>query len=137
MKKVKIVILNSLKAMKVILLAFFLANIASAFLEYFIPESIVYAILGENVFLSILIATIAGVLLPLPRYATYPLASALFKRGASIGAVSSLIWGEVILGSLDRDYLEIKYFGWRAFLARLLLVTFFVTLGGFAIEVLL
>src|SRR4030042_6499520 len=98
MSKVEIIFRNSLKALKVILPILLLANIASVFLEHYIPENIVYAILGENVFLAIPIASIVGVLAPLPRYATYPLASALFNKGASIGAISSLIWGEVILG---------------------------------------
>ena len=137
MSKVKIIFHNSLKAMKVILPIFFLANIASVFLKHFIPENIVYSFLGENIFLSIPFATIVGVLIPLPRYATYPLASVLFEMGACIGSVCSLIWGEVILGSLDRDVIEIKYFGWRSFLARLFLSILFATLGGFALEVLL
>jgi uncharacterized membrane protein YraQ (UPF0718 family) len=137
MSKVKLIAQNSFKVMKTLIPLFFLANIASVFLEYFIPEGLVYSILGENVWVSIPLATLLGVLAPLPRYATYPLASTLFRMGASIGAVSSLIWGEVILGSLDRDVIEFKYFGWRSFVARLLLSIGFTILGGFAVEVLL
>ena len=123
--------------MKTLIPIFLLANIASVFLEHYIPKDIVHSILGENRFVSILLATILGVLAPLPRYATYPLASTLFNMGASLGATSSLIWGEVILGSLDRDVLEFKYFGWRAFVARLLLSIVFTVIGGLALELLL
>lgn len=136
-EKATLIARNSVKAMRTIVPLFFLANIASVFLEHYMPRDLVYAILGENVWVAIPLATILGVLAPLPRYATYPLASTLFRMGASIGAVSSLIWGEVILGSLDRDILEFKYFGWRSFVARLLLSIVFTILGGFAVEVLL
>jgi len=61
----------------------------------------------------------------------------LFMKGASIGVIFALISGEVIFGSLDRDIMELKYFGLKSFLTRLVLCTIFVIVGGFLIEVLL
>jgi len=136
-KKVAYVLVDSLKEMKTIIPAFFIATLIGVILEIYLPIEIAYAVLRGNPFLSILIATIIGIILPIPRYATYPIAFSLFQKGASIGVVFALISGEVIIGSPDRDVMEFKYFGWKAFTSRLVLCTAFIVVGGFVAEVLL
>ena len=136
-EKVVYVFIDSLKEMKTIIPAFFIATLIGVTLEFYLPEEIALAVLGKNPFLSIPLATFIGIVLPIPRYATYPIAFSLFRRGASIGTIFALISGEVILGAPDRDVMEFKYFGWKAFISRLVLCTAFVTLGGFVAEVLL
>jgi hypothetical protein len=135
--KVLYILRDSLKEMKTIIPAFFIATLIGVTLEFYLPEEIAFVVLGQNPFLSIPLATVIGIILPIPRYATYPIALSLFKKGASIGTIFALISGEVILGSPDRDILEFKYFGWKAFLSRLILSTAFVMAGGLVAEALL
>ena len=136
-KKVAYIFADSLKEMKTIIPAFFIATLIGVTLEFYLPEEIAFTVLGKNPFLSIPLATVIGIVLPIPRYATYPIAFSLFQKGASIGTIFALISGEVILGSPDRDVMEFKYFGWKAFVLRLILCTAFVTVGSFVAEVLL
>jgi len=123
--------------MRTIFPAFFIATLAGVMLEFFVPASIVYAVLGENPFLSIVLATILGIILPIPRYATYPIAFSLLQKGASIGTIFALISGEVIIGSPDRDVMEFKYFGWKSFVVRGTLCMLFVIVGSLIVEALL
>jgi uncharacterized membrane protein YraQ (UPF0718 family) len=136
-KKVAYVLVDSLKEMKMIIPAFFIATLIGVTLEIYLPVEITNAVLRDNPFLSIPLATIIGIILPIPRYATYPIAFSLSQKGASIGVIFALISGEVIIGSPDRDVMEFKYFGWKAFILRLTLCTAFVVVGGFVAEVLL
>jgi uncharacterized membrane protein YraQ (UPF0718 family) len=119
-----------------ILPLFALAVLVSTALELFVPRDWVYSILGHNLLLAIPVAAIAGILLPIPRYATYPIALALYQKGAALSVVYALIAGEVILGSLERDIMEFRFFGWRSYALRTVLCTLFVILTGFALEVL-
>lgn len=136
-KQIKEIYRNSLKEMKTIFPLFFIAVLISVLLELYIPDQIITSLLGKNLLLAIPLATVIGIVLPIPRYATYPIAFTLFMKGASIGVIFALISGEVIFGSLDRDIMELKYFGLKSFLTRLVLCTIFVIVGGFLIEVLL
>lgn len=137
MGKVKEICLNSLKDMRRIFPAFFLATLASVILELFVPEDILYTVLGKNLFLSIVLATVLGIILPIPRYATYPIAFTLLRKGASLGVIFALISGEVIIGSPDRDVMEFKYFGWKSFVFRGILCTIFVIIGSLIVEAIL
>ena len=137
MRKVREIALGSLKEMKRIFPVFFIATLISVIIEIYIPTEITRTILGKNSLLSIPLATIIGIILPIPRYATYPIAFSLFQKGASIGTIFALVSGEVILGSPGRDIMEFKYFGWKAFVSRLILCTAFVIVGSFVAEVLL
>ena len=137
LKRIKKICVNSLREMRTIFPAFFVATLIGVLLEFFIPESIIYTVLGKDPFLSIVLATILGIILPIPRYATYPLAFTLMTKGAGIGVVFALISGEVICESVARDIVEVKYFGTRFFIARLVLSILFIIAGGFIMEVLL
>jgi len=119
-----------------ILPLFALAVLVSTAMELFIPREWVYSILGQNLLVAIPLAAIAGILLPIPRYATYPIALALYQKGATLSVVYALIAGEVILGSLERDIMEFRFFGWRSYALRTVLCTVFVILTGFVLEVL-
>ena len=119
-----------------ILPLFALAVLVSTAMELFVPREWVYSILGQNLLVAIPLAAIAGILLPIPRYATYPIALALYQKGATLGVVYALIAGEVILGSLERDIMEFRFFGWRSYVLRMVLCTVFVILTAFVLEVL-
>ena len=137
MRSAREIVLGSLEEMKRIFPVFFIATLISVILEIYIPTEITRTILGKNSLLSIPLAAIIGIILPIPRYATYPIAFSLLQQGASLGAMFSLIAGEVIIGSPDRDVMEFKYFGWKAFTLRFFLCTILVILGGFLMEALL
>lgn len=137
MKKVREIFINSLKEMKLILPLFFIAVLTSVLIDIYVPNQIITNLLGKNLLFAIPLAAIIGVILPIPRYATYPIAFTLLMKGAGFGVIFALISGEVICESLVRDIVEIKYFGMKFFSVRLILSTLFITAGGFLIEVLL
>jgi len=137
MVKTRKILRDSLKEMKFILPVFFLAVLIGALIELYLPDKFVTNLLGKNLWIAIPLATIVGVILPIPRYATYPIAFALMLKGASFGVIFALISGEVIGESIVRDIVEIKYFGFKFFSARMVLSIIFIIAGGFLIEVLL
>ncbi|RLI34545.1 hypothetical protein DRO55_06390 [Candidatus Bathyarchaeota archaeon] len=136
-RKAKEICKNSIRDMRTIFPAFFVATLISVMLDFFIPEELVYAVLGENPVLSIVLATVLGIILPIPRYATYPIALSLLQKGATIGTIFALISGEVIIGSPDRDVMEFSYFGWKSFVLRGTLCTIFVIIGSLIVEAIL
>ena len=136
-RKVHDILIKSLKEMRFILPVFFIAVVISVLIEIYIPDEIIAGLLGENLIIMIPLAAIIGVILPIPRYATYPIAFTLLTKGAGFGVVFALIAGEVICESVIRDILEIKYFGWKFFSTRLVLSIIFIIAGGFLIEALL
>ena len=129
--------LDSLSETKRILPIFFIAVLAGVLIKMFIPDQLVQVLLGKNLWIAIPLATLLGIILPIPRYATYPIAFALLTKGAGFGVVFALICGEVIGESIIRDILEIKLFGLRFFTARFVLSTIFIIMAGLAIEVLI
>jgi len=135
--KINQIFFGSLQETKKILPIFLLAVFFGTLIKLFIPEQIVHSLLGKNLFISIPLAALLGIILPIPRYATYPIAFALFTKGADYGIVFALICGEVIGESIIRDILEIKLFGIRFFTARFVLSTIFIILSAFAIQVLI
>jgi uncharacterized membrane protein YraQ (UPF0718 family) len=137
MQRLEEIVINSLIDIKGIVPIFFVAVLVSTLLELYLPSEIVFALLGRNLLIAIPLATVIGIVLPIPRYATYPLAYALLAKGAGLAVIFCLISGEVILGSLERDVMEFRYFGWRSYLLRLSLCSLFVIMFGFLLEVLL
>ena len=128
-EKIKKIIRNSFKDLLKILPIFFIAIIISVIAELNIPDDIIQSILGKNLITSILVATTAGIILPFPQYASYPFASFLYNSGAYLGAVFAFIAGEVFIGNLFEDNLEIKYFSLRFWLMRFV-VSFVLIFGG-------
>ncbi|MBT5022616.1 hypothetical protein HOK51_03490 [Candidatus Woesearchaeota archaeon] len=137
LKHLKPIAINSLKSLKILLPIFFIAVLLGVLIEMYVPSSSVEFLLGKNLFIAIPLAAIIGILLPIPRYATYPIAFALFLKGAGVGVVFALIAGEVIGESIIRDFMEIKYLGWKFFTARFFITTIFIIIGGFLMEVLM
>ena len=137
MNKAKKIYKNSLKEMKFILPIFFAAVLMGTLIDLYMPEQLANRLLKRNLFLAIPLAAIIGIILPIPRYATYPIAFALFEKGAGFGVIFALVSGEVICESIARDIVEIKFLGIRFFSARLILSVIFVIAGGFLIEFLL
>lgn len=136
-QKIKEIIRSSLKDLVMFLPVFFIAIIISVIAEVKIPDSVVHSILGQNLVLSIAIATLAGIILPFPQYASYPFAAFLYNSGAYIGAVFAFIAGEVFIGNVFEDYLEIKYFSLRFWLMRFVVSFLLVFIGGLIIQILL
>ena len=84
-----------------------------------------------------MIATLAGIILPFPKYTSYPFAAFLFSSGAYIGAVFAFVAGEVFIGNIFEDYLEIKYFSLRFWLMRFAVSFVLIFIGALIIQVLL
>ncbi len=137
MNKTKTILINSLKEMKTILPLFFIAIIIGVLIEIYIPNSIIASLIGKNIYLAIPLAALIGIILPIPRYATYPIAASLLLKGAGFGVIFALVAGEVITESFAREYMSIKYFGMKFFTVRTILTAILVTAGGILIEVLL
>ena len=133
----KRICLDSLIETKKILPIFFIAVLIGVLIKLFIPDQIVHALLGKNIFIAIPLATLLGIILPIPRYATYPIAFALLTKGAGFGVIFALICGEVIGESIIRDIMEIKLFGIRFFTVRFVLSAIFIILASFAMEILI
>ena len=94
----------SLKDLFIILPIFFIAVLIGVIAETYVPAKVIQSLLGKNLISSILIATIAGMILPFPQYSAYPFAAFLYKSGAYIGAVFGFIAGEIFIGNLFEDY---------------------------------
>ena len=136
-KSLKEILINSLKSMRFILPIFFISVLLSVLIDQFIPDSIIQLFLGKNFWIAVPVAAVLGAILPIPRYATYPIAFTLFEKGASMGVIFALICGEVIVESIVRDVMEVKYFGWRFFTSRLFISIVFITIGGYIVAVVL
>lgn len=137
MSKIREILIRSLKEMVFIVPVFFVAVLISVLIELYISNQIITSFLGKNLLFAIPLAAVLGIILPISRYATYPIASVLLAKGAGFGVIFALISGEVICESIVRDIVEIKYFGIKFFSTRLILSTLFVIAGGFLIEALL
>ena len=125
------------KELLIITPIFFLAVVAGSAIELYSPSFIHQTLLTDNQILSIVLAATAGVIFPIPRYATYPLALALQTQGAGYGVVFALISGEVVFESIARDLMEIRFFGIKFFSLRAILSLALVIIGGLIVELLL
>jgi|GEM_PF-2498499 uncharacterized protein len=135
--KLKTIGIKSGKELLFILPIFFIATLIGILIDHFVPNDIINQFIGQNWLISIPIAASIGIIAPIPRYATYPIAFTLFMKGSGFGVAFALIGGEVVFESMVRDIIEIKYFGWKFFAVRAVLSVIFITLGGYAIEILL
>lgn len=116
---------------------FFASILISNIVKYYIPSDILNAVLGKNLMVSIIVSSALGIILPLPAYGTYPIAHALYLKGAFISAASAMIWGEVIISDVASDIIEIKYFGKRFWLARLIMLFSMIVLSSIIVEAVL
>jgi len=116
---------------------FTLAVVAGATIEVIAPTINLQSLLTFNPYLTITLAAILGLIFPIPRYATYPLALALWHQGAGLGTVYALICGEVVFESLARDAMEIKYFGIKFFTTRALVSLILIITTAIIIEMIL
>lgn len=139
MDKAAIVIISksSAKQLALLLPLFFIAVLLSVIIEQYVPNEFLETMLGNSIYWAIPIAAIVGIIFPIPRYITYPIAFALFIKGVGYGVVFALISGEVISESIVRDIYEIKLFGIKFFSTRLILSTIFIIVGGFLVEAIL
>ena len=106
-------------------------------IEIYIQDSVVTSLIGKNVYLASPLATLIGIILPIPRYATYPIAAILLLKSAGFGVIFALVAGEVITESFAREYLSIKHLGIKFFMVRTILTLILVTIVGILIEELL
>lgn len=126
-----------IKDLAVMLPIFFIAIIISVLAEVNIPDEIIQSILGENIFFSVFVSTIAGIILPFPQYASYPFANFLLDKGAYIGAIFAFVAGEVFIGNLFEDYLEIKYFSFRFWWMRFVVSFVLIFIAALLMQVLM
>ncbi|MBI4451367.1 permease [Candidatus Woesearchaeota archaeon] len=113
---------------------FFVSIVISVVVEIYAPGSAITSTFGKQLIPAIFFATLAGIILPFPKYLSYPVAAVLREKGAYIGAVFGFISGEVMIGNLAEDAMEIRYFGWRFYTARFFLTLILITLGGLLLQ---
>ncbi len=128
---------KSIKQMGLILPIFFVAILIGVLIERYIPSADIERWLGDQTWWAIPLAAVGGLAFPIPRYVTYPIAFALYVSGAGVGVAFALIGGEVVSESVVRDIMEIRYFGWRFFSARLVLSLLGLIVGGYLMEAIL
>ncbi len=136
-ENIKKVLRSSLKDLIILLPVFFIAIVISVVAEAYIPDIVIQSILGKNLIIAILVATAAGILLPFPKYTSYPFAAFLYSSGAHIGAVFAFIAGEVFIGNVFEDYLEIKYFSFRFWIMRFFVSFVLIFIGALIFQVLI
>jgi uncharacterized membrane protein YraQ (UPF0718 family) len=77
----------------------FLAFVVAGLIQVAIPPEVIRSWLGEEAgWRGIFIGTIAGALIAGGPYVSFPIISAIFQAGASIGTATSLITGWAMLG---------------------------------------
>ncbi|HEX2216421.1 MAG TPA: permease [Xanthobacteraceae bacterium] len=97
--------------------------LVGAFIALLLPREMVNRWVGaESGFTGILIATLAGAILPGGPFTIYPIAATLAMLGADIGAIVALIVSWSLLGYSRALIWELPFFGvdfvgWRVLLA--------------------
>ena len=137
MKHAKEIITSSLKELKFILPMFLLGVLFSVLVEFYVSDQFITSLLGKHLLIAIPAAALIGIIIPIPRYATYPIAFTLLTKGASFGIIFALISAEVLTGTVVREALEVKYFGFKFSILRILISVIFIIAGAFLFEVLL
>ena len=128
---------KSLKQLVFLSVIFFVSILISNIVKFYISDEILEAILGQRLVISVVLSTLLGIILPLPKFATYPLAFALYEKGAFISAACALIWGEIIISDIANDLIEIKYFGKKYWLIRMLVMVMLIIPFSLVLEVVL
>jgi uncharacterized membrane protein YraQ (UPF0718 family) len=97
--------------------------LVGAFIALLLPREMVNRWVGaESGFTGLLIATIAGAILPGGPFTIYPIAATLAVLGADIGAICALIVSWSLLGYSraliwELPFFGIEFVGWRVLLA--------------------
>lgn len=97
--------------------------LVGAFIALLLPREVVNRWVGEESgFTGILVATLAGAILPGGPFTIYPIAATLALLGADIGAIVALIVSWSLLGYSRALIWELPFFGfdfvgWRVLLA--------------------
>lgn len=68
-----------------------------AFIHNWIPESLISAVLGQDKWYSVIIATLVGIPMYADIFGTLPIAEALVGKGAGLGTVLSFMMGVIAL----------------------------------------
>ena len=137
-EKTKTAIKKSLRLFVISLPIFVVALILMGLLmnDSVLPPEFVSSTLGSQTGLEgILFGTLLGFPLPGPRYAIYPIANALYWKGAGLGTIAALICGQQIIDVPEGMFIEIKMLGTRFFAYRTLTAVIVVFIAGCITEV--
>lgn len=108
-----------------------LAMLLTGVLYVLIDPSFIREYLSESsLMFGIILATILGYLFPGPRYIIYPIAQFLLEKGAAVSVVLVLIFSQQLIDVPDGMFIEIKMFGWRFFIIRLIVSTVLCIIAG-------
>ena len=135
-EKYKELLKGTIKELAIMLPIFFVAIVLATVIEIYASGSAIQTIFQDNWLIAIPILAVLASIIPLPRYADYPIAFALFLIGAGYGAVFVILSAESI-GDIVRNITESRYFGIRYTIARTVLSIILITLGGFLLEAIL
>jgi len=118
----------------VIVIAFLVAGLA----ERLVPESWIEARLGEQSGLrGLLLATAAGAVTPSGPFVSMPIAAAMIRSGAGVGAVVAFVAAWALLALHRLVAWEVPFLGWRLALIRYGLSLVVPVLLGWAARALL
>jgi uncharacterized membrane protein YraQ (UPF0718 family) len=107
------------------------AFILAGLIQVMIPKEVISRWVGrESGWTGIIIGSVAGGLTPGGPYVVFPIAAALYKTGASIGALVAYIAGWSLWG-LSRLPIEVGLLGVKVTIARLVATLIFPPLAGF------
>lgn len=132
-----LVLKNTLSQLLFLTPLFYAAVVVGSIIELYVPAPLTHSLINSNPILAISLAACAGLILPIPRYATYPIALSLLATGASYGVILALISGEVVFESLARDALEIKLFGLKFFSLRAVVSLLLIIITGVITDLIL
>lgn len=128
---------KGLKMLLNILNPFLNILIIVAIVLYLIPENVILNYLGPNSgFMGYIIASIIGSITLIPGFISYPIASSLISKGASLGVIAIFMTTLMMVGIVTLP-LEIKYFGKKAAIIRNLLNFIIAIIIGILVEVLM
>ncbi|MHA1650312.1 MAG: permease [Candidatus Helarchaeota archaeon] len=136
--KTRIAIKKSLRIFIISLPIFVVALMLMGLLmnDYVLPPEWIQNTLGSQTGVQgIFIGTMLGFPLPGPRYAIYPIANALYWKGAGLGTIGALICGQQIIDVPEGMFIEIKMMGTRFFAYRTLTAVIVVFMAGCITEI--
>lgn len=115
-----------LQVLPLLLAAFVVAGL----IQVLVPREVITRWLGQEAGLKgVLIASVAGALTPGGPYVSFPIVTALYQGGASIGTVVAFVtaWS---LWAFSRLPMEVAYLGPKPAIARFLSTLIFPPLAG-------
>jgi len=114
----------------------FFSFLVAGLIQVVIPETVVSKWIGEEAGIKgILLAVLAGFLIPGGPYLVLPILAGLLYQGLSIGSAMAFYTAKFLCG-FSRLPIEIAILGWKFILVRIVITSFFPILAGIMTNIL-